>query len=405
MHDINRRTFLRNTLAAGAAAAQSRASEGVPVPQGKLRVALIGCGALGQNYAQSYRCFPDTELVAIAEWNPDRRRLVGEHFGVKALYRDAPALLRDIVPDVAAVVLPAKFAKEAVIACAEAGVKGVSTEKPMAARLSDADEMVDACAKRGVVFGGANMERARHQVQEAARRLHAGEFGELRGVIVHRFGNEIVGGGCQHISLLRLFARAEVTEVIAWGSPPEALAKEDDTGLNINGRFILSSGLECPVFGTETPATLVDVWTDQALIHCNWDAPKIWSGTDSRGARQEIAPNYQPFPWFSWDEFLKKGGPKQQRLVNSVRSFLAAVRTGSQLWSSGHDLRQALEVAIACKLSAQLGNIPVRLPLKDRSLALLPAPWRWAGRDATGIDLTGKYLVPGDRYRPTAKPD
>jgi hypothetical protein len=61
-----------------------------------------------------------------------------------------------------------------------------------------------------------------------------------------------------------------------------------------------------------------------------------------------------------------------------------AVRTGSELWISGHDLRQALEIAIAAKLSAQLQNMPVRLPLRDRSLSLLPSPYRWLGGDATG---------------------
>ena len=44
-------------------------------------------------------------------------------------------MLKEVVPDLAAVITPSKYMKEAVIACAEAGVKGVSTDKPMAARL------------------------------------------------------------------------------------------------------------------------------------------------------------------------------------------------------------------------------------------------------------------------------
>jgi hypothetical protein len=61
------------------------------------------------------------------------------------------------------------------------------------------------------------------------------------------------------------------------------------------------------------------------------------------------------------------------------------VRTGSELYISGHDLRQALEIAIACKLSAQLGDRSVKLPLEDRSLMLYPRPYRWLGGDATGL--------------------
>jgi len=38
-----------------------------------------------------------------------------------------------IVPDIAAVVTQTKYIKETVIACAEAGIKGVLTDKPIAA--------------------------------------------------------------------------------------------------------------------------------------------------------------------------------------------------------------------------------------------------------------------------------
>ena len=94
----------------------------------KHRVAIIGCGRLGQQYATAYSTYPDTEIIAIAERNGDRRKAIGERFGVRALYADAHALLRDDVPDIAAVVTPTRYMKDAVIACAEAGVKPESTE-------------------------------------------------------------------------------------------------------------------------------------------------------------------------------------------------------------------------------------------------------------------------------------
>ena len=341
--------------------------------EAKYRVAIIGCGRLGQNYAEVYTTYPDTEIVAIAEYNPERRKIVGERFGVDARYPDGERLLREIVPDIAAVVTPTKYMKEAVIACAEAGVKGVSTDKPIAAVLSDADEMVETCATRGVVFAGGNLQRAMNEVQEAARRIHAGEFGELLGASVHAFGGEISGGGCQHISVLRLFADAEVDEVMAWGTPEEALAGDTDEGLIIHGRFHLTSGIECSVFGTPTPYRGVEVWSENGLVRWDWAPPEIFQGYDEEGARVPIDPDYPPY---RWSEF--------GYLTGSIRSFLAAVEQEGELWISGHDLRQALEVAIAAKHSAQRGSVPVRLPLEDRSLSLLPRPYRWLGGDATG---------------------
>ena len=335
------------------------------------RVAIIGCGRLGQHYAEAYTAYPDTEVVAIAEYNEERRKVVGERFSVSALYPDAHALLRDVVPDVAAVVTPTRYMKEAVIACAEAGVKGVSTDKPIAGVLSDADEMVEACREQGVVFSGGNLQRAMNEVQEAAHRIRAGEYGELIGSSVHAWGGQISGGGCQHISVLRLLTGAEVDELVAWGSPYPVMENDNDAGLNINGLFHMSNALECAVFGTESQSRGVDVWSREALIRWNWAPPEIYRGFSENGARVRIDPGYKPY---QWSEFYY--------LTGSIRSFLAAVTTGSELAVSGHDLRQALEVAIAAKQSALLGNVPVKLPLADRSLALYPIPHRWLGYDA-----------------------
>lgn len=339
----------------------------------KYRVAIIGCGRMGQDYAIAYSSFPDTEIVAIAEYNPERRRAVGERFGVRALYSDVSSLLREVVPDIAAVATPTKYMKEAVIACAQAGVKGVSTEKPIAAVLADADAMVNICAARGVVLAGGRLHRAMHQVQEVAQRINKRELGPWIGASVHGFGGEISGAGCQQVSVLRLFTGAEIDEVIAWGSPFECLNQESDDGLVFNGRFHLSSGLDCPVFGTNTPHGGVDVWSKNELIRWNWAPPEIFQGYDSTGGRMPINPMYGSVPW---SEFGYLG--------SSIRSLLNAVETGSTPWVSGHDLRQALEVAIATKLSAQRGNVPVRLPLEDRSLRLYPRAHRWFGGDAIG---------------------
>ena len=345
--------------------------------QAKHRVAIIGCGRLGQQYAEVYSAYPDTEIVAIAEHNPERRKAVGERFGVKAMYADVNELLRNVVPDVAAVVTPTKYYKEAVIACAEAGVKGVSCDKPIAAVLSDADEMVEVCEARGVVFAGGNLQRAMSEVRQAGMRIRSGEFGKLTGALIHNWVQEISGGGCQHISVLRLFTGAEVDEVIAWAMPEDALASGNDEGLIVNGRFHLSNGMDCPVVAKATPHRGVDVWSEEALVRWDWDPPEIYCGYDDNGARVRIDPGYEANQW-----------PEFTYLGTSIRSFLSAVESGSELWISGHDLRQALEVAVAAKVSAKMGNVPVKLPLADRSLSIYPRPYRWLGGDVTGRPQT-----------------
>ena len=97
----------------------------------------------------------------------------------------------------------------------------------------------------------------------------------------------------------------------------------------IHGRFRLTSGLECAVFGTPTPSGGVEVWSEDALIRWNWATPDIFQGYDKEGRRIRIDPKYAPYPWSEFGY-----------LTGSIRSFIAAVETGSDLWISGHDLRQ-----------------------------------------------------------------
>ena len=343
----------------------------------KLTVALIGCGRMGQHYAAVYDTLPDTELVAIAEYNPERRQAVGERFGVTALFQDAGELFAKIVPDVAAVVLPGKYIKEAVLAAAEAGVRGVTTDKPIAATLADADEMVDVCRQRDIVFGGGNLQRAIAEVQEAAAWLKRGDFGNVHGASVHRWGSEISGGGCQHISVLRLFTGTEVCEVIAWAKPLDILESQKDQGLIVNASLTMTDGLHVPVFGEDTPFRGVDVWTEDTLIRWDWNPPVIYQGFNEEGRRKKLDRPYSPY---EWSQFYYLG--------TSIRSFLNAVREGTELSISGHDLRQALEVAIAAKHSALWGSVPVKLPLEDRSLTLYPRDYRWLGGDASGSEQT-----------------
>ena len=398
MNTVNRREFLIQSVSAAVAAGGIYPGKSAgAASKDRLSVAIIGCGRLGQQYAEIYRALPQTDLVAIAEWNPERRKVVGERFGVKALFRDADALLKEVVPDLAAIITPTKFMAGGVVACAEAGVKGVQTDRPFAARLSDADRMIETCKQRGTVLAGGALERANWEVEEAGRRLASGELGKRQGVAVHSYRGEILAGGSARILVLEHFTQARVEEVVAWGTPPEALDDAaTDYGLNINGRFRLTSGLECQVFGAEAvaPHRGVEVWTEDALVR--WDRhgeplTQIFQGFDDRGARKEVDHGYRPW---SWDPISKQLDPLLDRIghhgserhyvLAPISCLIDAVAKGITPRITGDTQRHALEVAIASKISAQRGSVPVKLPLEDRSLALYPRPYRWLGGDVSG---------------------
>ena len=148
----------------------------------ELRVAVVGgCGDWGRRYTYAYAHHPEAELIALVDTARDRRKLFAEHYGIPHQFDTVQELLAWQVPDVVANILPVSVAPAAVIACAEAGVKGISCEKPIAARLADADAMVAACAERGAAFACGTAWWEVHNIARIGAWVRDGNIGRLTG--------------------------------------------------------------------------------------------------------------------------------------------------------------------------------------------------------------------------------
>ena len=99
------------------------------------RVGVIGCGRKGTGHARAYALYPDTEVVAAADSDPDNLALFCDRFNLEKGYGDYREMLEREDIDIAAPILPVVAHPEAVIACAEAGVRAIFCEKPMACSL------------------------------------------------------------------------------------------------------------------------------------------------------------------------------------------------------------------------------------------------------------------------------
>ena len=108
------------------------------------RVGVIGCGRKGTSHARAYDLNPSTELVAAADTDNENLELFCKRFGVPG-YSNYKEMLRKEKIDIAVPILPVSVNPDVVLGCVESGVKAIACEKPVAAVLSDADQMVEAC--------------------------------------------------------------------------------------------------------------------------------------------------------------------------------------------------------------------------------------------------------------------
>ena len=91
--------------------------------------------------------------MVLVERAEERGRIFAAHYGIETVYGSVEELLAREVPDVVSAILPVAHTHDVVIACAEAGVKVVSCEKPIDCDLARADETVRICQERGTLFG------------------------------------------------------------------------------------------------------------------------------------------------------------------------------------------------------------------------------------------------------------
>jgi len=114
----------------------------------KLGVAVIGTGFWGKNHARVYRELGTTELIAICDIDPGRAKSIAQQFSAKPYTKNANMLKNKEIDAVSVCTWSTNLAKEALRAL-KAG-KHVLVEKPMAANVKQAKELLETAEEEGL---------------------------------------------------------------------------------------------------------------------------------------------------------------------------------------------------------------------------------------------------------------
>jgi predicted dehydrogenase len=113
----------------------------------KIRVGVIGLGIMGEQYTRIYQAHPFAEVAAISTRNPERLRLIGDKYEIRARYQNYDEMLAQSDLDAVCVATP-DFAHYAPVKAAlEAGLH-VLCEKPFTTDLDEADSLLHLSRSR-----------------------------------------------------------------------------------------------------------------------------------------------------------------------------------------------------------------------------------------------------------------
>lgn len=344
-----------------------------------MRYALIGCGMIAPNHIKA-ALENQLEIAALCDVVEENLQRIAalipeeQRQNVK-LYTDYHTMLAEVKPTLVALALGSGLKKRLSIDCMNAGAN-VIVEKPIALSLEEADEMIAAAKRNGVLLCANHQLRFGKTVRAVKAMTEDGRFGKLlHGTVqVRRNRNQAYfdaakwrgtwaqdGGAlmnqCIHYTdLLQWFMGSEAEEVFAYTDRlTHPYIEAEDLGLALvkfkNGAYGVIEGTVnvYPKNLSDGMALFGDAGT-VALTDKSLDVVEAWTLENGPADRDSALAEYG----------IEDMGAGHVPLYKDV---IRAIETGTEPVCTAEEGRKALELVLAIYQSSA-EHRPVKLPLE-----------------------------------------
>lgn len=144
------------------------------------KTAVIGCGKRARVHAPGLQAETRLHLAALADASLEAAQAYNAEYGWNAaVYTDYAEMLAREKPEVVVLTLWTGLHLPVILACAEAGVRAVLSEKPMAATWAETQEIARIAESHGLLLTFAHQRRFASGNQAVRAELAAGTFGTI----------------------------------------------------------------------------------------------------------------------------------------------------------------------------------------------------------------------------------
>ncbi len=156
----------------------------------EFRVGFIGCGrpwksegatgfGMSHCHAKGYADSPYSRIAALSDLVQENAEAFQAIHGGDAIYTDYHEMLAKENLDIVSICTWPHLHAEMVIAAAEAGVRAIHCEKPMAPTWAEAKRMTQVCDERGVQLTFNHQRRFSPEFVQARELLRSGAIGDV----------------------------------------------------------------------------------------------------------------------------------------------------------------------------------------------------------------------------------
>ena len=181
MSTLNRRSFLKSSMAAGVAAMTPFSK--VRGANNDIRVAVVGFNSMGKSHINAYRKIPGVRIVALCDvdtrvldWGKQDFAKRNERVDT---YIDYRKLLEDKNIDAVSIVTPNHWHSLMGIWACQAG-KDATVEKPVSHNVFEGRQLAEASRKYNRMVQGDFDQRSKESMYEAIQWMRTGHLGKIR---------------------------------------------------------------------------------------------------------------------------------------------------------------------------------------------------------------------------------
>lgn len=336
----------------------------------KYRVGFIGTGkpgnpglkgyAMAYQHGLGYKLLADCEMVACADIVKENGEAFAKHFEFKSVYTDYNEMLKKEKLDIVSISTWPHLHADMIVACCNAKVKAINSEKPVATTWGDAVRSVEAAKKAGVQLTFNHQRRFGRPFRLAKEKLNEGVIGKLQRM---EFGlGDIYDGGTHWVDMMGMFndeipaewviGQIDTRQVrLAFGAPIEwqgifhVKYKNGVQGVYFTGVEVGDKlGYNIRLYGTE------------GIIELGWDSAPGWI---VRWLRYDKG---------TWVGDLAAGeslhGPNF--VERAIADSMDALKTGREPELSARKAMNATEIIFACyESSRKRARIDLPLAITD----------------------------------------
>lgn len=149
----------------------------------KLKVGVIGTGAMGKSHARVYSEMDNIDLILVCDSDENNANEIAKKYNTKP-YTDYKEIDEDL--DAVSVCVPTKLHKEVSLFFIKKGIN-VLIEKPITNNVQEANELIKTAKEKNVKLMIGHVERFNPVIIEIKKRLDNNELGRIYNISTFRF--------------------------------------------------------------------------------------------------------------------------------------------------------------------------------------------------------------------------